>query len=139
MAILQASKTSSAALLAMPGVGDGQSAKVTSSAYTFAVAPGGNDIIQSALIQAGSVITDVSVVLSGFGASSSFEVGYGDDTDYFMVSASGINGGVYRASAPTARPLVLLTNDTVDVKINTSGATNVGTVDIIVTYVPRNN
>jgi len=139
MAILQASKTSSAALLAMPGVGDGQSAKVTSSNYTFAAAPATGDIIQSALIQAGSVITDVKVVLSGFGANSTFEVGYGDDTDYWIVSGSGVTGGVFRDSAATARPLVLVTNDTVDVKINAAGATAAGTVDIIVTYVPRNN
>jgi len=139
MAILQASKTSSAALLAMAGVGDGQSAKVTSSAYTFAAAPATGDIIQSAVIQAGSVITDVSVVLSGFGTGSTVEDGYGDDTDYFIVSGSGVAGGVLRSSAPTARPLVLVTNDTVDVKINAAGATAAGTVDIIVTYVPRNN
>lgn len=139
MAILQASKTSSTALLAMPGVGDGQSAKVTSSAYTFASAPALGDIIQSSLIQSGSVVTDVTVVLSGFGTGSTVEVGYGDDTDYFIVSTSGVAGGVLRMSAATARPLVLVTNDTIDVKINAAGATAAGTVDIIVTYLPRNN
>lgn len=139
MAILQSIKTSSGALLAMAGVGDGQSAKVTSSAYTFAAAPALGDIIQSSVIQSGSVVTDVTVVLSGFGTGSTVEVGYGDDTDYFIVSTSGVAGSVLRMSAATARPLVLVTNDTIDVKINAAGATAAGTVDIIVTYLPRNN
>lgn len=139
MAILNATKTSSAALLAMPGVGDGQSAKATTSTYSFTTAPAANDIIQSPLIQAGSVIYDVTIVLSGFGTGSTIEVGYGLDTDYFITSTSGVAAGVLRMNAGTARPLVLTENDTIDVKINGAGATATGTVDIIVEYVPRNN
>lgn len=139
MAILQSIKTSSAALLAMAGVGDGQKSATVSSAYTFATAPALGDIIQSPFIQAGSVIQDVTVILSGFGTGSTVEVGYGDDTDYFITSTSGVAGGVLRMSAATARPLVLVTNDTIDVKINAAGTTAAGTVDITVTFVPRNN
>jgi hypothetical protein len=139
MAILQATKTSSAALLAMAGVGDGQKSATVSATYAFTTAPAANDVIQSPLIQAGSVVQDVMVVLSGFGTGSTVEVGYGDDTDYFVTSTSGVAGGVLRANAATARPLVLTTNDTIDVKINGAGATAAGTVDISVTFVPRNN
>lgn len=139
MAILQSTKTSSAALLAMAGVGDGQTSKTVSSTFAFTSAPAANDIIQSPFIQAGSVIQDVTVILSGFGTGSTVEVGYGLDTDYFITSTSGVAGGVLRMSAATARPLVLTENDTIDVKINGAGATAAGTVDITVTFVPRNN
>lgn len=137
MAILQASKVSSGTEQ-MPGVGPGQSVKCVASSYTFASAPQANDIIQSALIQAGSTIVDVTVVQSGLGASGAFEVGYGGDTDYFSAAAAGVTGGVRRADAATARPLTLTTNDTVDVKITGTGATAAGTVDIIVWFTPRN-
>jgi len=139
MANLQAIKTSSAAINAMAGVGDGQSSKVTVSRYISTTAPASGDIILSAPIQAGSMITDVTVVHSGFGASGAFEVGYGDDTDYFAVAAAAVTGGVVRMSAPTAQPLVLLTNDSIDVRMTGTGATAAVTISIIVTYVPLNN
>lgn len=138
MATINATKVSSGALTAMPGVGDGQSAKVVASRYDWSVAPAAGDIIQSPLIQAGSVITDVKVVHTGLGASGTFEVGYGDDTDYFVVSASQATGGVVRDSAPTAMPLVLAANDSIDVKINAAGASASGSIAIIVTFLPRN-
>jgi len=139
MAIIQATKTSSAALYAMAGVGDGQSSKVTVSRVITTVAPPLNDVIQSALIQAGSMITDVTVVHSGLGASGAFEVGYGGDTDYFVVAAAQTAAGVVRMSAGTAQPLILTENDTVDVRITGLGATAAVTLSIIVTYVPLNN
>ena len=139
MAIQQALKSSSAALYAMAGVGDGQSSKVTVSRLVTTVAPPLNDVIQSALIQAGSMITDVTVVHSGLGASGAFEVGYGADTDYFTAAAAAVTGGVVRMSAATAQPLILTENDTVDVRITGLGATAAVTFSIIVTYVPLNN
>ncbi len=138
MANLQSTKYSSDATYAMPGVGDGQSAKVIASRYDFTAAPALNDVILSPVIQAGSVITDVMVVHSGLGTAGAFEVGYGDDTDYFAAAAAAVTGGVVRASAPTARPLKLLTNDSVDVRITGAGASATGYVDIIVTFLPRN-
>jgi len=137
MAILQASKVSSGTEQ-MPGVGDGQSVKCVASSYTFATAPASGDVIQSALIQSGSVIVDVTVVQSGLGTSGAFEIGYGLDTDYFSAAAAGVTGGVRRADAATARPLTLTTNDTVDVRVTAAGATAAGTVDIIVYFLPRN-
>lgn len=137
MAILQATKVSSGTEQ-MPGVGDGQSAKCVASTYTFATAPGLNDVIQSGLIQAGSVIVDVMVVQSGLGASGAFSVGYTGVPAYFSAAAAGVTGGIRRADAATARPLTLPTNDTVDVTITAAGATAAGTVDIIVWFLPRN-
>lgn len=137
MAILQATKVSSDTEQ-MAGVGDGQSSKIVASTFVSTTAPALNDIIQSALIQAGSTVVDVWIIHSGFGASSTIEIGYGGDTDYFAVSASGVTGGVIRMSAVTAQPLKLLTNDTVDVKINAAGATAAVTVTIIVHFMPRN-
>jgi hypothetical protein len=137
MAILQTTKVTSSTEQ-MPGIGDGQSSKCIAGTFTSTVAPPLNDIIQSPLIQAGSIITDVWVVHSGLGAGGTFEVGYGGDTDYFVVSASQATGGVVRMSAVTAQPLVLTANDTVDVRITAAGATAAVTVTIIVHFLPRN-
>jgi len=122
----------------MPGVGDGQSCKMVASTYSWTVAPSANDVIQSALIQSGSVITDVVIVHSGLGASGTFRVGYGLDDDYFVVSASQATAGVVRMSAATALPLVLTANDTVDVTVNVAGASATGTIAIIVYFQSRN-
>ena len=137
MAILQATKVSSSTDQ-MPGIGDGQSAKVIASTYTFAAAPGLNDVIQSGLIQAGSVITDVMVVHTGLGTSGAFQIGDGVDPDRWAAAAAAVTGGVVRASAATALPYVLPANDTVDVTITAAGANAAGTVAIIVTFLPRN-
>lgn len=137
MAILQATKVSSSTEQ-MPGVGDGQSCKAAASSYTSTAAPASGDVIQGPLIQAGSVILDVTVVHSGFGAAGAFEVGYGGDTDYFAAAAASVTAGVVRASAGTAQPLVLATNDTVDVRMTGTGATAAVTVTIIVWFLPRN-
>lgn len=139
MAILQATKASSAALYAMPGVGDGQSSKVTVSQFTSTVAPGLNDVIQSSLIQAGSMITDVTVWHSGLGTAGAIAVGYGGDPDYFVTAVASVTGAVIRMNAITARPLLLTENDTVDVTVTTAGATAAVTFVITVTYVPLNN
>lgn len=137
MAILQATKVSSNTDQ-MPGVGDGQSAKVIASSYTFATAPALNDVIQSGLIQAGSVITDVMVVHTGLGTAGAFQVGDGFDTDRWSAAAAAVTGGVVRASAATALPYVVQQNDTVDVTITAAGANATGTVAIIVTFLPLN-
>ncbi len=137
MAILQATKVSSGTEQ-MPGIGDGQSAKCMASTYTFSAAPASGDVIQSGLIQSGSVIVDVMVVQSGLGASGAFEIGYGGDTDYFSAAAAAVTTGVRRADAGTARPLTLTANDTVDVRLTGTGTTAAGTVDIIVWFLPRN-
>lgn len=145
MATFNATKVSSNALLAMPGVGDGQSAKVVAASYSLAAALALNDVIQSPLIQSGSVVVDVMVVVSDLDTGGSpaitLDVGYGDDPDYFIAASTvGQAGGVARASAVTAQPLVLATNDTIDVLVKAAPATGAttGTVTIIVTFLPRN-
>ncbi len=145
MATFNATKVSSQASLAMPGVGDGQSAKVIAATYSITAALAANDIIQSPVIQAGSVVTDVMVVVSDLDTNGTptitLDVGYGDDPDYFIAASTvGQAGGVARASAVTALPLVLAANDTIDVTVKAGPATGAttGTVTIIVTFLPRN-
>lgn len=137
MAILQALKVSSGTEQ-MPGIGDGQSAKCVASTYTFTSAPALNDVIQSALIQSGSVIVDVMVVQSGLGTGGALSIGYTGVPAYFSAAAAAVTAGVRRLDAATGRPLTLLTNDTVDVTITAAGITAGGTVDIIVWFLPRN-
>jgi hypothetical protein len=127
---------------AMPGVGDGQSGKIMAATYTWATALLINDVIQSPLIQKGSVIVDVMVVTDSMGSGAvTLDVGYGGDPDYFAAaSTTGVAGGVIRASAITAKPLTLLTNDTVDVtiKVAPTGAVAAGTISITVFFLPMN-
>lgn len=141
----QATKVSSGTD-AMPGVGDGQSLKCVASSF---VVTGGaalviNDVIQSALIQAGSTIVDVTVIVSDLDTSTGvlIDVGYGVTPNYFVAASTiGQTGGMVRAQAVTARPLTLTTNDTVDVKVNTAAtgtAATTFTVDIIVYFLPKN-
>lgn len=141
----QATKVSSATE-AMAGIGDGQGLKCIAS--TYAVTAGTafviNDVVQSGLIQAGSTIVDVTVIVSDLDTSTgiTLDVGYGVDPDYFVqASTTGQTGGVIRASATSARPLVLTTNDTVDVLVKTAAtgtAATTFTVDILVYFVPKN-
>lgn len=137
MAILQATKVSSQTEQ-MPGVGDGQSGKAMCSQYTSTAALQVGDIIQSSPVQSGSVVYDVIVHTTGMGASGAYEVGYGGDTDYFVVAAAAVTGGIVRASAPTAAPLVLSINDTIDIRITGAGATAGVTYTIIPLFLPRN-
>lgn len=137
MATIQATKVSSTTEQ-MPGIGDGQSLKCVASRYDFTAAPALNDVIQSGLIQKGSVIVDVSVVHSGLGTSGAFKVGDGVDDDRWAVAAAAVTGGVVRASAATALPYVLPANDTVDVTITAAGANATGSVAILVYFLPLN-
>jgi uncharacterized membrane protein YeiH len=137
MAILQALKVSSTTE-AMAGVGPGQSAKYAASQIVTTVAPSLNDVIQGSLIQAGSVILDVIVIQSGMGASGAFSVGYGGNTAYWSAAAAGVTGGVRRADSAVAQPLVLTTNDTMDITITAAGATAAVTFTIITIFLPRN-
>lgn len=142
----QALKTSSGTEQ-MPGIGDGQSLKCVASSYvvTAGTALVINDIIQSALIQKGSVITDVTVVVSDLDTSTgiTLDVGITGVAPQYFVAAStaGQTGGVIRASAVTARPLTLTTNETVDVLVKTAAtgtAATTFTIDIIVYFLPPN-
>lgn len=138
MATYQAVKVSSTTEQ-MPGVGDGQSAKVAASNFVFATAPATNDIIQGPLIQIGSVITDITVVTTGFGTASVISVGTPvAGATYFINNQSGVAAGVIRMSAATALPYVVTTNERPMITINTAGATAAGTVSLIVTFLPRN-
>lgn len=127
---------------AMPGIGDGQSAKAITATYTWAAALIINDVIQSPLIQKGSTVYDVMVVTDSMGAAAvTLDVGYGTTADYFCAAATtGVAGGVLRATASTAKPLVLLANDTIDVKIKVAPttATTSGTISITVFFLPPN-
>lgn len=141
----QATKVSSATDQ-MPGIGDGQGLKCVSSVFTVTAGAALviNDVIQSALIQAGSVIVDVMVAVTDLDTATSItlDVGYGGDPDYFVqASTIGQTGGVVRASAPTALPLTLTANDTVDVLVKAAPGTGTTTFSIAVSvfFLARNS
>lgn len=141
----QASKVSSGTEQ-MPGIGDGQGLKCVASSFnvTAGAALVINDIIQSALIQKGSTIVDVMVIVSDLDTATSITIDVGVtgvDPDYWVAaSTAGQAGGVIRASALTARPMVLPQNDTVDVLVKAAPGTGATTfsIDIIVYFLPAN-
>ncbi|EJO31256.1 hypothetical protein [Achromobacter marplatensis] len=118
----------------MPGVGDGQSVKAIPFRYDWTSAQPSGTVIQSPVIQAGSVVLDVMLVTSGAGTAT-FDVGYGGDTDYFVAAGT---GAVIRANAATASPLVLATNDTIDIYTGTASTGATGYVAGYILVVPRN-
>lgn len=99
-----------------------------------------NDIVEAVRLPKNAVVTDVMVVASDMDTSATptlaFSVGYGTDDGYFIVATTiGQSGGVVRANAATAKPLVLTEEDTIDIKWTTAAATFAnGTIDLIVTY-----
>lgn len=128
-----------------PGVGDGKSLKCVTASYSLAAALALNDVLQSPLIQSGSTVIDVMVVVSdldtGGSPSITLDVGYGDDPDYFIAASTvGQAGGVARASAATAQPLTLAKNDTIDITVKAAPATGAttGTITLSVFLLPRN-
>lgn len=138
----QATKVSSATE-AMAGIGDGQDLKCVSSTYTGTAALVINDVIQSALIQKGSVIIDVMVLVSDLDTATgiTLDVGYGVDPDYFVAASTiGQTGGIVRSTAVTALPLTLTANDTVDVLVKAAPTTGTTafTVTISVFFMPPN-
>lgn len=116
MATVSAVRVGSTPRDVMPGIGDAQSVKAIPFRYEYSAAVPVGTVIQSPAIQAGSVVIDVMVVASALG-SATLNVGYGADPDYFIAAGTGT---VQRAFAGTAAPLVLPTNDTID--IVTAGA-----------------
>lgn len=129
-------------LAAMAGVGDGQSMKAMAFSYTWSAAFLINDVIQSPLIQKGSVVLDVMICTDTMGAAAvTLDVGYGVTTGYFIAASTiGVAGGVARASATTAKPLLLTTNDTIDILIKAAPTTPTtsGTISCVVFYMPAN-
>ncbi|CAB3699241.1 Uncharacterised protein [Achromobacter denitrificans] len=118
----------------MPGVGDGQSVKAIPFRYDFSAAVPIGTVIQSPVIQAGSVVLDVMVVTSGV-STATFNVGYGGDPDYFAAAAT---GAVIRASAATAAPLVLTANDTIDIVTGTAVTGASGFIAGYILVIPLN-
>lgn len=125
--------------LAIAGNGDGQSAKVMICEYPWTTALLLNDLIQSPPLPKGAVVTDVSITTSSMGAAAvTLDVGYGGDPDYFIAASTiGVAGGVARASAATAKPLVLTENDTIDVlvKVAPTTPTSTGSISLTIDYV----
>lgn len=137
--------TNTGAANAVPGIGDGHGIKAVSGVYSLAAALALNDVIQSPIIGAGSTVLDVIVVVTDLDTNGTptitLDVGYGDDPDYFIAASTvGQAGGVARASAVTAKPLLLTANDTIDVLVKAGPATGAttGTVSITVIFFPAN-
>ncbi|ALS63620.1 hypothetical protein [Pandoraea apista] len=130
---------------AVAGVGDGHGLKAVVGVFTLGAALALNDVIASPTLPKGATIVDVIVTATDLDTNGtptiSLDVGYGDDPDYFIqASTIGQTGGVARASAPTAKPLLLALNDTVDVTVKAAPATGAttGTVSIVVLFLPPN-
>lgn len=128
-----------------PGPGDAQSLKCAVSQYSLAAALALSDVIEGPLIPKGATIVDVMVTATdldtGGSPSITLDVGYGVDPDYFVAaSTTGQAGGVIRAAAATAKPLVLDADDTIDVLVKAAPATGAtsGTVSIAVFFLPAN-
>ena len=125
--------------LAIAGNGDGQSAKIMVCEYAWTTALLLNDLIQSPPLPKGAVVIDVSITTSSMGAAAvTLDVGYGTDPDYFIAASTiGVAGGVARATAATAKPLVLADNDTIDVliKVAPTTPTSTGSISLVVSYV----
>lgn len=89
-----------------------------------------SDVIQMVKVAAGVTVLDVKIVFDDMGTGITFDVGYGDDVDYFM---DGIDvataGGVSYATAATAFPKTFAAEDTIDI-VNLGG-TATGTVTLI--------
>lgn len=137
--------TNTGAANAVPGVGDGHGLKAVAGVFTLAAALALNDVIQSPMLPKGATVIDVIVAVTdldtGGAPAITLDVGYGGSQNYFVqASTVGQGGGVARASAPTASPLTLTQNDTIDVTIKAAPATGAttGTVSIVVLFLPPN-
>lgn len=127
----------------MTGVGDAKSLKCATVSYSLAAALALNDVLQGPMLQAGSTVVDVSLVTTDLDSNGTptitLDVGYGGDPDYFIAASTvGQAGGIARASAATAQPLTLESNDTIDVTVHAAPATGAttGTVTLSVFFLP---
>lgn len=137
--------TNTGAANAVPGIGDGHGVKAVVGIFTLTAALALNDLILSPIVPKGATVFDVIVAVTdldtGGSPSITLDVGYGADPDYFIAASTvGQAGGVARASAATAKPLVLDANDTIDVLVKAAPATGAtsGTVSITVLFLPPN-
>jgi hypothetical protein len=132
--------------LAIAGIGPGQSPSIMVCTHTVTAALALNDVIQSPPLPKGAVVYDVVLAVTDLDTGGSpaitLDVGYGADPDYFIAaSTAGQAGGIARAAAVTASvPLVLTTNDTIDVLVKAGPATGAtsGKVTLVVHYVMDN-
>lgn len=127
----------------MTGVGDAKSLKCATVSYSLAAALALNDVLQGPMLQAGSTVVDVTLVTTDLDTNGTptitLDVGYGADPDYFIAASTvGQAGGIARASAATAQPLTLDSNDTIDVTVHAAPATGAttGTVTLSVFFLP---
>lgn len=129
--------------LAIAGLGDGQSLKTMVCEYAWTTALLINDLIKSPPLPKGAVVCDAMITTSSMGAAAvTLDVGYGGDPDYFIAASTiGVAGGVARAAAVTAKPLILVDNDTIDVliKVAPTTPTSTGSISLVVTYVLQNS
>jgi hypothetical protein len=128
---------------AAAGVGDAKSLKCATVSYSLAAALALNDVLQGPMLQAGSTVVDVTLVTTDLDTNGTptitLDVGYGGDADYFIAASTiGQAGGIARASAATAQPLTLESNDTIDVTVHAAPATGAttGTVTLSVFFLP---
>ncbi|MBN3848152.1 hypothetical protein G3N58_15125 [Paraburkholderia sp. Ac-20342] len=127
---------------AMPGAGDAAGLKCKTMRATLTAALALNDVLTGPKLAAGSTIVDVIIAASDLDSNGAptitLDVGYGVDPDYFIAASNiGQAGGIARASASTAKPLTLVSDDTIDVTVHAAPATGqAGTVDLTVVFLP---
>jgi hypothetical protein len=120
----------------MPGIGDGQSLKSISVKYDYTSAITNGDTITGPLIQAGSVVVDVLVVVAGTGlGSATLNVGDATDIDRFITGGTGV---VQRTNAATGFPWLVPTNTTINITTGTANTGASGTIYLTVFFQPRN-
>jgi hypothetical protein len=99
-----------------------------------------DDIIQMVKVPKGATVYDVILVSTDVDTNGTpavkFDVGDGDDDDYYIAASTiGQAGGVARAAALTAKPKTYTQDDTIDLHIDTAAATAAtGTVSLTVIY-----
>ncbi len=128
-----------------PGVGESKALKCVTGQFSLTAALALGDVMQSPVISAGSTIVDVMLVTSKLDTNGTplitLDVGNGTTPSQFIAASTvGETGGVARATAITAQPLTLPSDDTIDVTVHAAPATGAvtGTVTLHVFFLPPN-
>jgi len=121
--------------------GLGNQACIAHGTYAVSTAWLVNDVIQMVKLPKAAIVTDVMVISDDLDSNGvpllTLNVGYGGDPNYW-INASQVarSGGVARAAALTAHPLILSEEDTLDLVITAAAATAAaGNISLIAFYV----
>lgn len=88
------------------------------------------DIIQMCKVAQDVTVLDLHIIYDALGASSTLDVGDGDDDDRYIAAQSTASAGLTRMDAATAFPRTYSTEDTIDLVVG--GAAITGTITLVV-------